>query len=224
MGDSLPAPRSSSGEERRLVGTGSLRRWIWSVGGETERGEAVEVEVFASGRGTGAECKVEIMADFDPEFGAVAAAGRSVGPGNNSALEVGEVQVEDTEKTETRAGVESVIVKGIVMCPWCLSGLLERWCCGQGRGLKLRCLGLTGAAGCLTEGSPLEQKQKTKNQSHFTHFTVKSQSTVHVHLISPFSCPSSSSLSVLLSFSASLSSRSLPGPGLCGGRDSALTR
>lgn len=40
----------------------------------------------------------------------------------------------------------------------------------------------------------------------------------------PLSCPSSSSLSVLLSFSASLSVSWLPGPGLCGGRDSAFIR
>lgn len=77
------------------MGTRSQRRWIWSVDGETGQGEAVEGGVFGSGRGTGAEeafeCEVgnlfEITADFD--FGVVAAAGRLVGPGNNSALEFG---------------------------------------------------------------------------------------------------------------------------------------
>lgn len=151
-------PRSSSDGERRLEGTRSQRRWIWSVGDETGQG-AVEAGVFASGRGTGAEeafeCKAgnlfEIMADFDSEFGIVAAAERLVGFG-------AVVQIEDEEKIETVLEVESVIVREIVWCPWSLSEHLERWCFGQGRDLKCQCLGMTGAAGWMTEGSPLEME------------------------------------------------------------------
>ncbi len=168
---------SSSDEERRLAGTKSQRRWIWSVGGESGQGEAVEDEagVFGSERGTGAGeafgCEVgnsfEITADFD--FGIVAAAGRSAGPGKNSALEVGfggVAQVEDTKKIETRVGVEveSVIERETVWCPWSLSGHLERWCFEQGRDLKQHCLGMTGAVGWMTEGSPLEMEGGKREQ------------------------------------------------------------
>lgn len=51
----------------------------------------------------------EMTADFDSEFGVAAAAGCSVGPGNNCALEVGfgdAVQVGDVEKFVTGAVVE----------------------------------------------------------------------------------------------------------------------
>lgn len=107
----------------------------------------------------------EITADSG--FGVVAAAERSVGSGNKSALEVGfggVVKVEDTEKIETGAGVgvESVIAREIVWCPWALSGRLERWCFGQGRDLMLHCLGMTGAAGWMTEASPLEMEGEEK--------------------------------------------------------------
>lgn len=203
------------------MGTKSQRRWTWSAGGETVQGEAVEVE----GRSLS-----EITADFDSECVAVVAAGRLVGPGNNSALEAGfggAVEVEDMEKTEMGAGVEveSVIVRDFVWCPWYLSGHLERQCFERGRDLKLHCLGMTGAAGWKTEGSPL-QMERGKKEKFISHYIREDVSHISksVHLISPFSCPSSSSLSVLLSFSASLSSKSLPGPGLCGGRDSARTR
>jgi len=53
--------------------------------------------------------------------------------------------------------VESVIVREVVWRPLSLFGRhLERWCSGRGRDLKLRCLDMTGAAGCMTEASPLE--------------------------------------------------------------------
>lgn len=55
MGDSLPVPRSSLDEERRLGGTRSQRRWIWRVDDENGQVAAVEYEgaIFASVRGTG---------------------------------------------------------------------------------------------------------------------------------------------------------------------------
>lgn len=75
-------PRSSSDEERRLGGTRSQRRWIWSVDDETGQGAAAEVEgvVFASVRGSDAGGVFvsevgnlsEVTADFDSDFGAVA--------------------------------------------------------------------------------------------------------------------------------------------------------
>lgn len=78
--------------------TTSPRRWIWSAADEIGRGRAVELEggVFASERGPGAEEAsestlgnlFEIMTDFDSEFEVVAAAGRLVGPGDNSAVAV----------------------------------------------------------------------------------------------------------------------------------------
>lgn len=105
----------------------------------------------------------EKTVDFDSDFGVVAAAGRLAGPGNNFALEDGfggAVQAEDMEKIATGAGVdvEHVVVREIVWCPWPLSGHLERWRFGQGRDLKLHCLGTTGAADWMTEGSHLEMK------------------------------------------------------------------
>lgn len=203
----------------RPVGTKSQRRWIWSAGGETAQGGEVEGRSLS-----------EITADFDYEFVVVVAAGRLFGPGNNSALEAGfggVVEVEDMEKTEMGAGVEveSVIVRDFVWCPWSLSGHLERQCFEWGRDLKLHCLGTTGAAGWKTEGSPL-QTEREKREKYISHYICEDISHISksFHLFSPFSCPSSSSLSVLLSFSASLSNKSLPGPGLCGGRDSARTR
>lgn len=103
----------------------------------------------------------EITADFDSEFGVVAATGSSVVPGNNCALEDGfggAVQVGDVEKFATGAVVEVECVRENVWGPWSLFGLLERWCFGQGMDLKIHCLYMTGAADWMTEGNRLEMK------------------------------------------------------------------
>lgn len=109
----------------------------------TEQREGVEGWVFAFGSGAGKvfECGV----------------GNLFVPGKNSALEVGAMELEDREKIErAEVGVESVIVREVEWCLLSLSGHLERWCFAQGRDLKLHPLDMTGAAGCWTEGSPLE--------------------------------------------------------------------
>lgn len=123
MGGSLPAPRSSSDEERTLVVTRSRRKWIWMVGDEAAWVEVAEFEewVFASGRGTGAgeafECTTGNLSDFDSEVGIAAAAGWSAEPENKLEFEVGfgfgvVVQTEDMEMTALRSGtdIENVIV------------------------------------------------------------------------------------------------------------------
>lgn len=105
-----------------LAGTRSQKRWIWSVGDDTGREEEFVVE---SGD------LFETAADFDPEFGVEAAAGRKAGPGNKLAFEVGfggAVQAEDVEKTVIGVGVELefVVVRETVRCPRSLSGHLGR--------------------------------------------------------------------------------------------------
>lgn len=121
MDDSLPVPRSSSHEERRLEGTRSQRRSIWRVVDVSGRGEAAE-------SGGASECEVGglfgILADSDPE---VVVVGRWAEPENNFELEL-ELGggVHDMKKTGMQAGIEDVSVK----CPQSLSGCLERWCFG----------------------------------------------------------------------------------------------
>lgn len=68
--------------------------------------------------------------------------------------------VEDMKKTEMRAAAEfeSGSVRETGWCPLCFSAHLERCCLGQGKDLTLHCLGMIGAAGWMTEGSPLETK------------------------------------------------------------------
>lgn len=130
MDDSPPVPRSSSDGERRPGGTESQRRWIWRD--DDENGQGAEVEGVTE-RGTGGvrgfACKVEIKAEFDCEFGVVAAAVTWVGCGKTfvfgAEFVVGVVMwVEGMERTETRAEDEdeAEIVKEIVWCPLSLSG------------------------------------------------------------------------------------------------------